>query len=96
MSSSPTTLTISDPHRTKHPFLVASPDGYWHCATCRLQPGNERHRRSVGGMTYVIVDDAENTTKWIEVPLSLVLACHNADQLAEAVRAQLPPLRAAA
>ncbi len=96
MRNSPDIVSINDPHRIKHPFLVADPDGYGHCATCKFQPGNERHRKVAKATTFVMVDDAEYSAQWIAVPLTLVLACNDADQMAAAVRAQLSLLRAAA
>lgn len=97
MSSSLDLVSISDPDRTKHPFLVAHPDGYWHCAACGFPASNYRHQRKSDGVDSVIIDDREVSTKWIEVPLSLARRySHDGDQLAEAVRTQLRPPRAAA
>ncbi len=96
MSSSPSILTIIDPHRTRHPFLVAQPDRYWNCATCNYLPGNGRHREVVQVEPVVMVDDPEYFDQLIAVPLSLVLVSQGGDRLAAAIRAYASPLRTAA
>lgn len=96
MSSSQTILAISDPHRAKHPFLVAQADGYWSCGTCPAPAGNERHRKVDDGETVVHVNDPDHFDQLVAVPLSLVLAAHgDGDRLALTVRKHAPGQAAA-